>query len=514
MLWIESGGECRQITFAQLDAYSNQVANILKGLGYACGDVFCIMLPKCPEVFYWFLGILKYRMIAMPLFSNTGDTALYERLADSGCRGIVIRKSALNKVKRIWGNLPRLQYIVVIDLPEHESAQVLSLRQLMNEAERAFECEITPARTPALIHYTSGSTGRPKGVLHHHICLRRQQKSAMEVLDLQSTDMYWCTADHAWITGTAYGIIAPWSMGITQLHYGGAFDSDMWLQLLEQYRISVWYTAPTALRMLMQNRALDQNHCGFRHLRHIFSVGEPLNPEIMRWAEMKLGTRIYDTWFQTETGGIMIANRPGQRVKPGSMGMPVGGIEARIINEEGAEARTGEHGLLALKSGWDSMFCTYLNQEQAYAEKFAHGFYLSGDVALQDEDGYFWFKGRSDDIINTGGHLVSPFEIESALLEREEVAESAVVGVADEVLYEKVVAFIRLNQKKKADRNTEINLRLHISNRVSSIATPQEMVFVESIPKNSSGKIMRRILKAGYEQRESGDTSTVDWQSG
>jgi acetyl-CoA synthetase len=330
------------------------------------------------------------------------------------------------------------------------------------------------------------------------------------VLNLSEKDIFWCTADQGWVTGTSYGIIGPWSLGVTQVHFGGVYNAETWLKLLEEEGVNIWYTAPTALRMLLREDPDIFKKAHLPDLRHIFSVGEPLNPEVIHWARRTLGKEIYDTWFQTEAGAIMIANRPGLPIKPGSMGKPLEGMEAAILADNGKPADTLSHGNLCLKPGWPSMFVTYVNNPEAYRSKFKNGYYYTGDTAYRDEEGYYWFLGRSDDVINTAGHLISPFEIESALLEIEEVTESGVIGAPDDLLFEKVVAYVVLHDRYFYSRELELKIRLYVANKVSSIATPQEILFVESIPKNKSGKIMRRVLKAQYQGSDAGDISSLE----
>jgi len=327
---------------------------------------------------------------------------------------------------------------------------------------------------------------------------------------LTEDEIYWCTADQGWITGTSYGIIGPWSIGATQVHFGGGYNAEHWFSILDREKVTIWYSAPTALRMLMREDPGMFGQFNLSRLKHIFSVGEPLNPEVIHWARRTFGKDIHDTWFQTETGAIMIANRPGLEIRPGSMGKPVPGIEAAIIAEDGKPAPDGEQGNLCVRSGWPSMFVTYLNNEEIYRQKFRRGYYYSGDIAYRDKEGYYWFHGRSDDVINTAGHLISPFEIESALLEIPEIAESGVIGAPDELLFEKVVAFISLHSQYAYSPELELRIRLHITNKVSSIATPQEIRVVDKIPKNKSGKIMRRVLKARYQGVDTGDISTME----
>lgn len=508
--WISAHQERTDFTFNELDQESNRFANAMQSLGFATGDILFTFLPKTPEQFFSFLGTLKLQVICGTLFSNFGDDALLDRLGDANAKGIVTKKSLLKKIIRIRNQLPALKYIIVTDIDEHQSVDILSYPALMRHASDDFISPITPADTPSVLHYTSGSTGKPKGVLHIHRSILHQSRTASEVLNLTESDIFWCTADQGWVTGTSYGIIGPWSLGVTQIHYGGGYNAKLWFDLLQNEAVTIWYSAPTALRMLMREEADLFKVYKLDALRHIFSVGEPLNSEVISWARTILNKDIYDTWFQTETGGIMITNRPGLEIRPGSMGTPLADIEAAIIADDGEILGNNKQGNLCLKTGWPSMLTTYLNNESAYNSKLKNGYYYTGDTAVRDDDGYYWFKGRSDDVINTAGHLISPFEVESALLEIVEVAESGVIGIPDELLYEKIVAFVHLHKQYTWSKELEVKIRLHVSNRASSIATPQEIIIVDNVPKNKSGKIMRRVLKARYLGQDVGDISTLE----
>lgn len=508
--WISNHQERTNYTFSDLDQESNRFANAIQSLGFAGGDILFTFLPKTPEQFFSFLGALKLQVICGTLFSNFGDDALLDRLGDAKAKGIVTKKSLLKKITRVRDQLPALKFIIVTDIEEHLSADILSYSALVRHASGEFVTPLTSPDTPSVLHYTSGSTGKPKGVLHVHRSILHQSRTAAEILNLTETDIFWCTADQGWVTGTSYGIIGPWSLGVTQIHYGGGYDAKLWFDILQNESVTIWYSAPTALRMLMREDAALYKGYELGALKHIYSVGEPLNPEVISWAKTVLDKDIYDTWFQTETGGIMITNRPGLDIRPGSMGTPLDGIEAAIIADDGEILDNNKQGNLCLKTGWPSMFVAYLNNESAYNSKLRNGYYYTGDTAVRDGDGYYWFKGRSDDVINTAGHLISPFEVESALLEIEEVAESGVIGAPDELLYEKVIAFVHLHKQFNWSKELEVKIRLHISNRASSIATPQEIIIVDSVPKNKSGKIMRRVLKARYLGQDVGDISTLE----
>lgn len=510
MRWIDVHSCRTDYTFGDLERQSNSFANVLTYLGIGKGDIVFTFLPKMPEQFFAFLGTLKTQAVCGTLFSNFGEDALLDRLGDSGAVGIVTRKSLFKKVARIRHQLPALRFVILVDGGDDPAAGVFGYTRLMDEASDEYTVQPTSPDTPSVLHYTSGSTGKPKGVLHHHGSLSSQKATTKDVLGLTDNDIYWCTADQGWVTGTSYGIIGPWSLGVTQVHYGGGYDAQKWMELLETEKITVWYSAPTALRMLMREDENIFNSVDLSALRSIFSVGEPLNPEVIAWSQRLLNRDIYDTWFQTETGAIMIPNRPGIPVRPGSMGKPFDGIEPGILADDGSPVPDGEQGNLCIKAGWPSMFITYLNNETAYNSKFKNGWYYTGDTARRDSDGYYWFMGRSDDVINTAGHLISPFEVESALLEIEEVAESGVIGAPDDLLFEKVVAYVHLHERFQPTKDLEIKIRLYVSNRASSIATPQVIIFCEGIPKNKSGKIMRRVLKAQYLGEDPGDTSTLD----
>jgi acetyl-CoA synthetase len=515
MRWLGSDGEQTDLTYRQLAVESSRFATVLTKLGVTPGTRVFIMLPKLPEVFIAFLGGLKARAVMGTLFANFGDEALLDRLGDSHACVLLTKQSLLKKVHRIRDRLPDLRHVLLVDADDHLAPDVLSYRRLMGEASADFAVAPTSPETPSILHYTSGSTGKPKGVLHVHGALPSIVKTTRDVLGVGPGDIFWCTADAGWVTGTSYGIIGPWAVGATQIHYGGSFDAGAWMTILEQERINVWYTAPTALRMLMREEAslYTGRHC--EALRCVASVGEPLNPEITFWARRTLGKEIHDTWFQTETGAIMIANRPGLAVRPGSMGKVVDGVEAVILDNAGHSLPAGQQGRLCLRRGWPSMFAQYLNRPDVYASRFHGEYYDSGDMAVRDADGYFWFVGRTDDVINTSGHLVGPFEIESVLMELPEVAEAAAVSAPDPIRFEKVVVFICLRPGRSPSRELESRIRLHVANRVSSVASPQDVVFVTSLPRNRSGKIMRRVLRARFLGQDEGDLSSMEtWHQG
>jgi len=508
--WIHSDLSWKEYTFQGMEVESNRFANLLTTLGAKRGDIFFVFFPKLPEIYFAVLGALKAQVVVSVLFNTFGEDALLDRLVDSQAKIVFTHQRMFRKIRNILPQLTHLEKIVVMGLTEPETAQVVSFERWYAETSDHFEILPTPADTPSVLHYTSGSTGKPKGVLHVHGSLPYQVQTFTEILQVQPGDTFWCTADPAWVTGTTYGIIAPWSQGVTQIQFEGGYSAEAWFHILEEHQVNVWYTAPTALRMLMREDEALYATFPLKALRSISSVGEPLNPEVIYWARRVLKHEIYDTWFQTETGAIMISNRPGLPVKPGSMGIPAQGIQAAIIQDDGSDTKIREQGNLCVQPGWSSMFVAYLNHNEVYQQKFRYGYYFSGDLAYQDEEGYFWFIGRSDDVINTAGHLVSPFEVESALLEISEIAEAGVVAAPDDILFEKVVAFVVLKPKVTWSAELDLKVKKYISNRVSTIAAPQDIQVIQKLPKNKSGKILRRVLKARYSGSDAGDLTTLE----
>lgn len=508
------GGKERSYTFNEIRLASNTIGSFLRNLGIQAEDRVCLFMDRVPELYLSFLGVLKIGAIVQPLFSAFGDESLYVRLENAGTRAIITQKKHLKKVRKIVDTLPSLEHIIIIDYGKDRECQEKETGFILDEADPVEEFEIYPAKadSPSVLHYTSGTTGQPKGVRHVHYSLISQYLTTKWVLDLQEDDIYWCTADPGWVTGTSYGIIGPWSMGVTQCVLDSGFSADAWYRFIEKYKISMWYSAPTAIRSLMKAGEEIIRKYDLSSLRHLASVGEPLNAEAVIWSEKVFGLPFLDTYWQTETGAMMISNYPDMKIKPGSMGLPFPGIKGVVLDEKTFEPieETGKVGLIAFKPGWPSMMTTYWNNEQKYKEKFANGWYLAGDRAYLDSDGYFWFIGRDDDVINTGGHLVSPFEVESALLEHEAISESAVVAKPDDVNMEVVKAFVTLKPGYVFDGDMELSIMNFIRKKLSPLAMPQEIEYMENLPKTRSGKIMRRILHAKEWGEEIGDVSTLE----
>jgi acetyl-CoA synthetase len=512
--WENHAGLRRDFTFDDLRRYSNAWAQRLAELGIGPGDRVCLFLDRVPDLYFAFLGVLKLGAVAQPLFSQFMADALQTRLADAGTRAVITTGRHVAKVRSIRSSLPTLAWVILTDL--HTGAP-----PSLGEAEVAFAAEQAPREsfaafaasedTPSLLHYTSGTTGQPKGAEHVHGAVLSQYATTCSVLDLRPDDVYWCTADPGWVTGTSYGIIGPWAVGATQAVFEGGFSAQRWYEFIARHRVTVFYTAPTAIRMLMKAGAVPAT-LDLSSLRHLASVGEPLNPSAVLWAERILGRPFHDTYWQTETGAIMIANRPGQPIKPGSMGRPVPGIQAAILDPETRQPITvpGAVGLIAFRPPWPSMFRGYFHAEETYRGKFVRGYYLTGDRGSVDQDGYFWFVGRDDDVINTAGHLVGPFEIESALLKHPAIAESAAVSKPDPTYGEVVKAVIVLRPGQAGSDELKLAIMNFVRKQLSPLAMPHEIEFVDRLPKTRSGKIVRRILRAQAWGQPVGDLSSLD----
>lgn len=508
------GGNVKTYTFNDIRLAGNTIGSFLRGLGIEAEDRVCLFMDRIPELYLSFLGVLKIGAIVQPLFSAFGDESLFVRLENAGTKAIITQKKHVSKVRKIIDTLPSLEHIIIVDNIDEGKLREKEVIFSLEKAEPVETIDIYPTKadSPSVLHYTSGTTGQPKGVRHVHYSLISQYLTTKWVLDLKEDDIYWCTADPGWVTGTSYGIIGPWSIGVTQCVLDSGFSADAWYRFIEKYKISMWYSAPTAIRSLMKAGEETVKKYDLSSLRHLASVGEPLNAEAVIWSEKVFGLPFLDTYWQTETGCMMITNFPDMKIKPGSMGKAFPGIEGVVLDAETFEPikETGKVGLIAFKPGWPSMMTTYWNNEEKYREKFRNGWYLAGDRAYLDSEGYFWFIGRDDDVINTGGHLVSPFEVESALLEHEAVSESAVVAKPDDVNMEVVKAFITLKPGYEFDDDTELSIMNFIRKKLSSLAMPQEIEYMESLPKTRSGKIMRRILHAQEWGEEIGDISTLE----
>ncbi len=514
LYWEGKNRESEKYTFYDLYKLTNRFANVLKSLGIEKGDRVFTYMDRIPEIYICILGILKAGSVIGPLFSAFGPDAVKDRLIDSAAKILVTTPKLAKTVHSIMHDLPAIEKIIIVNkekAPYNLQGKEISYEKLMEEASDEFETVKTDKEDYAIMHYTSGTTGKPKGAAHVHQAIMGHYATAHYILDIHPDDIYWCTADPGWVTGTSYGIFGPWSNGVSQVVYEGGFSASGWYKIIEKYKVTVWYTAPTAIRMLMKAGEKVVKKHDLKSLRYMCSVGEPLNPEAIVWGQEVYGLPFHDNWWQTETGCIQIANYPVQDIKPGSMGRPFLGITATILDDNcEKEIPPGQEGNLALKPGWPSMFRTYWNKKELYESRFKNGWYITGDRARKDEDGYFWFVGRADDVINTAGHLVGPFEVESALIEHPAVAEAGVIGIPDKIAMEVVKAFVSLKDGYEPSEELKMDIKKFARQKLHALSCPKEIEFLPGLPKTRSGKIMRRLLKARELGLPEGDTSTLE----
>ncbi|MEY9091946.1 acetate--CoA ligase [Paenibacillus sp. RC84] len=496
-------------TFSQLKTTSNQFGNVLRKLGVNKGDRFFIFMPRTPELYMALLGAIKIGAVVGPLFEAFMEMAVRDRLQDSEAVAIITTPSLVHRIPT--AELPNLKHVIVVgeDLDLQEGQ--VDFHKEMAQASEELDIEWVDREDGLILHYTSGSTGKPKGVFHVHNAMVQHYYTGNIVLDLKEDDVYWCTADPGWVTGTSYGIFAPWLNGATNVIRGGRFSPQDWYNTIQKYGVTVWYSAPTAFRMLMGAGDDVVNQFDLSSLRHVLSVGEPLNPEVVRWGMKVYGQRIHDTWWMTETGGQLICNYPSMPIKPGSMGRPIPGVEAAIIDDSGNVLPPNRMGNLAVRTPWPSMMRKIWNNPAKYEEYFRlTGWYISGDSAYMDEDGYFWFQGRIDDVINTAGERVGPFEVESKLVEHPAVAEAGVIGKPDPMRGEIIKAFIALREGFEPSDELKADIAKFVKEGLSAHASPREIEFKDKLPKTRSGKIMRRVLKAWELNLPTGDLSTIE----
>ncbi|MDR0271037.1 acetate--CoA ligase [Paenibacillus sp.] len=496
-------------TFADLKEQSDRFGNVLRKHGIGKGDRVFIFMPRSPELYISLMGILKVGAVVGPLFEAFMEAAVKDRLEDSGAVALVTTTQLLGRVKR--DELPELKHIIVIGDQVEEDGQILDFSKEMNEASSDLQMEWLDRNDGLIIHYTSGSTGKPKGVFHVQNAMIQHYYTGKMVLDLREDDIYWCTGDPGWVTGTSYGIFAPWLNGVTNVVRGGRFSPQDWYGTIVKNKVTVWYSAPTAFRMLMGAGSDIISQFDLSSLRHVLSVGEPLNPEVVRWGHKVYGQRIHDTWWMTETGGHLICNYPSMDIKPGSMGRPIPGVQAAILDDNGNEVPPYTMGNLAIKTPWPSMMNQIWKNPAKYQEYFRiPGWYISGDSAYMDEEGYFWFQGRVDDVINSSGERIGPFEVESKLVEHPAVAEAGVIGKPDAIRGEIIKAFIALREGYHESEELKNEIYKFVKEGLSAHAAPREIEFRDKLPKTRSGKIMRRVLKAWELNLPTGDLSTIE----
>ena len=509
-LYYDDGTRSETYTFEQMMLLSNKAANVIQQTtNLQKGERFFIFMPRSPELYFAFLGALKLGAIVGPLFEAFMEGAVYDRLANSEATAIITTPALLERIP--LEKLPNLKKVLLVGANIQENDQIVDFNERLKRASEQFNIVWVDKEDGMLLHYTSGSTGTPKGVLHVHYAMVQHYQTAKWVLDLKEDDIYWCTADPGWVTGTSYGIFGPWLNGASNVIIGGRFSPDAWYKAIEKFKVTIWYSAPTAFRMLMGAGTEIVKQYRLSSLRHVLSVGEPLNPEVIRWGMEAIGHRIHDTWWMTETGAHMICNYPSMAIKLGSMGKPIPGTEAAIVDDNGQVLPPNTMGNLALKKGWPSMMRQIWKNEEKYLSYFINDeWYVSGDSAYMDEEGYFWFQGRVDDVIMTSGERVGPFEVESKLIEHPAVAEAGVIGKPDPVRGEIIKAFVALRAGYEPTEALAAEIQLFVKNGLSAHAAPKEIEFKDKLPKTRSGKIMRRVLKAWELDLPTGDLSTME----
>jgi len=510
-LYWEGETERKEFSFLDMAELSNKFANVIKRLGVKRGDRCFIFLPRIPELYISFLGILKTGAIAGTMFSAFGPEGIKDRLENSEAAVLITDEELKPRVYEVLKDLPCLKHIIVVNQKTKKSAKELSFEAEMNKSSDEFKIVHMSPQEPAFMLYTSGTTGKPKGIIHSHLAILVEHMTSKWVLDIKPEDVYWCTADPGWVTGIAYEILGSWSNGASTVVYSGRFDTKEWYSIIDKYKVTIWYTAPTAIRLLAAAGNVYKKY-KLKTLRHLCSVGEPLNPHPIKWGLKAYGLPFHDNYWQTESGGILIANYPCMPIKLGSMGKPVPGIKAEIVDDKGQKLPIKRMGNLAIKPGWPSMMSTVWHNRKKYNNYFKNNWYMTGDLAYKDKEGYFWFIGRADDVIKTSGERVGPFEVESALIENPAVIEAGVIGKPDPegIRGEIIKAFIVLRQGFKPSKKLEEELREHVKKKLAGHAYPREVEFVEKLPKTRSGKIMRRLLKAKELGLPIGDTSTLE----
>ncbi|MGD0148328.1 MAG: acetate--CoA ligase [Xanthobacteraceae bacterium] len=514
--WIGRDDRIHDFSYSALRGEANRFANILVRCGIMKGDRVYLLLGRTPELYIAALGTLKNGSVLSPLFSAFGPEPAKARMTIGNAKALVTTETFYRRKVEPWRKeLASLEHVLLTECSGKPPPGTIDLNAALAQASDSFTTVWTSPEDMALLHFTSGTTGRPKGAVHVHEAVVAHHITGRIALDLHPDDVFWCTADPGWVTGMSYGIISPLTNGATMIVDQAEFDAERWYRILQDQKVTVWYTAPTAIRMLMKAGAEFVKRFDLSKLRLMASVGEPLNPEAVVWGKEAFGKPFHDNWWQTETGGIMISNYLSMDVKPGSMGRPLPGITAGIVERVGGSsvreiAKPMVMGELALRPGWPSMMRAYLNEEERYRKCFVDGWYLTGDLAMRDNDGYFWFVGRSDDVIKSAGHLIGPFEVESALMEHPAVAEAGVIGIPEPTVGEVVKAYVALKGGFEPNEALRKELLGHARQRLGSAVAPKDIVFRQNLPKTRSGKIMRRLLKARELGLPEGDISTLE----
>jgi acetyl-CoA synthetase len=536
--WEGEPGDVRTITYADLLAEVERLANVLKGLGVAKGDRVAIYLPMVPELPASLLACARIGAAHSVVFGGFSADSLADRINDAECKVVITADGGWRRAKPgllkptvdvAVANCPSVTDVIVVDRIASSGGEAPIdwvegrdhwYHELMAEAEASCPPEPMDSEDLLFLLYTSGTTGKPKGIMHTTGgYLTQTTFTHRYVFDLHpETDVYWCTADVGWVTGHSYVVYGPLSNGATSVLYEGTPDTpgrDRFWDLVERYGITILYTAPTAIRTFMKWGHQEATKHDLSSLRVLGSVGEPINPEAWIWYHHYIGADrcpIVDTWWQTETGAIMISPLPGATTtKPGSATFPLPGIGAELVDDQGHPVERGG-GYLTLTRPWPSMLRGIWGDPDRYRDTYwsrFEGRYFAGDGAKIDDDGYLWVLGRVDDVMNVSGHRISTTEVESALVDNHLVAEAAVVGASDDVTGQAIVAFVTLKGRVDASPEVGEQLRQHVAQKIGAISRPKTIVFTDDLPKTRSGKIMRRLLRDVAEGRELGDTTTL-----
>lgn len=522
--WLRRDGTVEDATYAELAERTDRFASALGALGVRSGDAVFTLLGRVPELWVTALGTLKATAVFAPLYAAYGPEPVRERLVRGEGRVLVTTPTLYRRrVEPIRDRLPALAHVLLVGPPDGEPpAGTRWFDEVVAAAPGGFEIPATDPEAPAIVHFTSGTTGTPKGAVHVHEAVVAHHATGAIALDLHPDDVFWCTADPGWVTGTSYGIVAPLTHGVTVVVDEGDFDADRWCRILAEQRVTVWYTSPTALRMLRRAGPEAIGGHDLSALRLVASVGEPLDPDLVAWGMEVLGHPVHDSWWQTETGGIMIANLAGCEIRPGSMGRPLPGIEVAVLarGDDGRAAAAvdgsvqelgpDEAGELALRPGWPSMFRGYLHDDERYAACFAGGWYLTGDVVRRDVEGWIWFVGRADDVITSAGHLIGPVEVEQTLRQHPAVVDAGVVGVPDEVAGELVKAYVVVRPDLPVTEELVSDVLAFARRRLGPTVAPRSIEVVDDLPHTRSGKIVRRVLRARARGLAEDDRSTPE----
>lgn len=531
LIWEGEKGDTRVLTYEQLFDQVNHFANVLKSFGIKKGDTVAIYLPMIPETVVAMLACARIGAIHTVVFGGFAASALQERIVNAEAKLVITADGSFRRGKpillkeaadRAVVDCPSVQTMIVISQAGHvvsmQEGRDYWYHECMERADAVCPIELMDAEDTLFILYTSGTTGKPKGIVHTTGgYMVGATMTTRWVFDCKPSDIYWCTADVGWITGHTYVVYGPLSNGLTQLMYEGAPDfpnPDRFWQLIDTYGVTILYTSPTAVRSFMKWGEEWVKGYSLSTLRLLGSVGEPINPEAWKWYYTHIGKKrcpIVDTWWQTETGSIMIAPLPGMTsLKPGSATRALPGIDVAIVNEEGAETSSG---FLAITSPWPSMlrgiYKDSARYEATYWKRAKDHYYFTGDNAEKDHDGYFWITGRTDDVIKISGHRLSTMEIESALAEHGHVAEAAAIAVSHPIKGQAIVAFVSLKMGVVTDASLEDCIKAHVVSRIGALGRPEKVIFIPTLPKTRSDKVMRRLLRDIAEGRVVGDSSTL-----